>query len=52
MLCCHHPLIHIDEAVFGPDAAEFKPKRFIGNPGLKDEVSVFPAAAAVVVDDG
>lgn len=43
MLCCHHPLIHIDEAVFGPDATEFKPKRFIGNPGLKDEVSFFPA---------
>lgn len=48
MLCCHHPLIHIDEAVFGADATEFKPKRFIGNPGLKDDVSVFPAA--VVVD--
>ena len=38
MLCCHHPLIHIDEAVFGPDAGEFKPKRFVGNPALKKEV--------------
>lgn len=38
MLCCHHPLIHIDEAVFGPDATEFKPKRFVGNAALKDEV--------------
>ncbi|CAM9440562.1 unnamed protein product [Ectocarpus sp. 8 AP-2014] len=41
MLCCHHPLIHIDEAVFGADATEFKPKRFIGNPGLKDDVFAY-----------
>lgn len=39
MLCCHHPLVHIDEAVFGPDAGEFKPKRFLGNDDLKNEVT-------------
>lgn len=38
MLCAHHPLIHIDEAAFGPDAKEFKPKRFIGKPQLKKKV--------------
>ena len=39
MLCCHQPLVQIDEAVFGPDAAEFNPKRFVGNAALKEEVS-------------
>lgn len=40
MLCCHQPLVQIDEAVFGADAKEFKPKRFMENPGLKKEVSL------------
>eukprot|EP00752_Nemacystus_decipiens_P008261 g7387.t1 len=49
MLCAHHPLVHIDEAVFGPDAGEFKPKRFVGNPALKEEVFAyaFPKPAEV-----
>lgn len=38
MLYCHHPLVHIDEAVFGSDASEFNPRRFVGNAGLKEEV--------------
>lgn len=38
MLCAHHPLIHIDEAAFGPDAKEFKPRRFIDNAALKKKV--------------
>ncbi|CAM9908226.1 unnamed protein product, partial [Hapterophycus canaliculatus] len=41
MLCCHHPLVHIDQAVFGPDAGEFKPKRFVGNDDLKKEVFAY-----------
>ena len=40
MLCCHHPLVHIDELKFGSDAREFNPRRFVGNPGLKKDVSV------------
>lgn len=42
MLSCYHPLVHIDTTVFGADAGEFKPKRFVGNPGLKKEVSSYP----------
>lgn len=38
MVYCHQPLVQMDEAVFGPDAADFKPKRFVGNPGLKEKV--------------
>ncbi|CAN0556720.1 unnamed protein product, partial [Laminaria digitata] len=41
MLCCHQPLVQIDELKFGPDAREFKPKRFVGNPDLKKDVSKF-----------
>ncbi|CAM9960343.1 unnamed protein product [Scytosiphon promiscuus] len=54
MLCCHHPLVHIDEAVFGPDAGEFKPKRFLGNEGLKKEVFAyaFPKPSEVERVDG
>ncbi|CAM9867534.1 unnamed protein product, partial [Laminaria digitata] len=41
MLCCHHPLVQIDELKFGPDAREFKPKRFVGNPDLKKDVFAY-----------
>lgn len=41
MLCAHHPLIHIDEAAFGPDATEFKPRRFIDNAALKKKVFAY-----------
>ena len=41
MLCCHHPLVQIDEIKFGSDAKEFNPKRFVGNPDLKKDVSVY-----------
>ncbi|CAN0010049.1 unnamed protein product [Sphacelaria rigidula] len=41
MLCCHQDLAQIDPAAFGPDAREFKPKRFLGNPGLKKQVFKF-----------
>lgn len=40
MLYCHQPLVQIDEIKFGTDAREFNPKRFVGNPGLKKDVSV------------
>lgn len=40
MLYCHQPLVQIDETKFGTDAREFNPKRFVGNPDLKKDVSV------------
>ena len=41
MLYCHQPLVQIDEAKFGPDAKEFNPRRFVGNQGLKKDVSAY-----------
>ncbi|CAM9689272.1 unnamed protein product [Ascophyllum nodosum] len=41
MLHCYHPLVQIDPAAFGPDAKEFKPKRFVGNPDLKNKVFAY-----------
>ncbi|CAN0491668.1 unnamed protein product [Hapterophycus canaliculatus] len=38
MLCCEQALGHMDPAVFGPDARQFNPKRFVGNPDLKKKV--------------
>lgn len=42
MLCCNQDMIQIDPVVFGPDAREFRPSRFIDNPELKKEVSFSP----------
>lgn len=39
MLHAYHPLIHIDEAAFGPTARQFNPRRFIENPELKKKVN-------------
>ncbi|CAM9605170.1 unnamed protein product, partial [Hapterophycus canaliculatus] len=41
MLCCEQALGHMDPAVFGPDAREFNPKRFLGNPDLKKKVFAY-----------
>ncbi|CAM9542239.1 unnamed protein product [Ascophyllum nodosum] len=38
---CHQDLVQIDPAKFGPDAREFKPKRFLENPELKKDVFKF-----------
>ncbi|CAN0371091.1 unnamed protein product [Ascophyllum nodosum] len=40
-LICHQDLVQIDPAKFGPDAREFKPKRFLENPELKKDVFKF-----------
>ncbi|CAN0296296.1 unnamed protein product [Ascophyllum nodosum] len=40
-LLCHQDLVQIDPAKFGPDAREFKPKRFVDNPQLKKNVFKF-----------
>lgn len=34
--------IHRDKAVFGPDADEFRPERFLDNPGLLEHPSYMP----------
>eukprot|EP00904_Undaria_pinnatifida_P000524 jgi/Undpi1/10472/HiC_scaffold_29.g12922.m1 len=54
MLCCHHPLVQIDEIKFGSDAKEFNPKRFVGNPDLKKDVFAyaFPDPANAQPADG
>ena len=49
MLYCHQPLVQIDELKFGPDAREFKPKRFLENPSLKEDVSVARVAYTPIV---
>ncbi|CAM9321677.1 unnamed protein product [Scytosiphon promiscuus] len=41
MLCCEQALGHMDPAVFGPDARQFNPKRFVGNPDLKKKVFAY-----------
>lgn len=38
LLCCEQALGQMDPAIFGPDAREFNPKRFLGNPALKKKV--------------
>ncbi|CAN0173723.1 unnamed protein product [Ascophyllum nodosum] len=38
ILICHQDLVQIDHTKFGPDAREFKPKRFVENPELKKNV--------------
>ncbi|CAM9321604.1 unnamed protein product, partial [Scytosiphon promiscuus] len=41
MLCCEQALGHMDPAVFGPDARQFNPKRFVGSPDLKKKVFAY-----------
>lgn len=38
MLSCETVLCQMDPAVFGPDAREFNPRRFVDNPELKKKV--------------
>lgn len=38
MLCCEQVLCQMDPVVFGPDAREFNPWRFVDNPDLKKKV--------------
>lgn len=40
-LCCQQDLVQIDTAKFGPDAREFNPRRFLENPELKKDVSIY-----------
>lgn len=38
-LCCEQALAMMDPSIFGSDAREFNPKRFLQNPDLKKKVS-------------
>ncbi|CAM9251030.1 unnamed protein product [Ectocarpus fasciculatus] len=41
MLMCEQALGQMDPSVFGPDAREFDPERFVGNPELKKKVFAY-----------
>lgn len=44
-ISCEQVLCQMDPAVFGPDAREFNPRRFVDNPELKKKVRKNPQPA-------
>lgn len=48
-ISCEQVLCQMDPTVFGPDAREFNPRRFVDNPELKKKVRKNPAQPALSV---